>query len=121
MVSLVVGKSFHDIVLSEEKDVFIMIYAPWCGLCKRALPVWSDFARRVAGEENLIIAKMDGTTNRIGGDPDFLWEAYPHIMCVKAGASRPLLYNGNRTVESYVDFASQHAKHTLTNKQENEL
>ena len=31
-VKVVVGKTFDDIVLNKEKDVFVEFYAPWYGL-----------------------------------------------------------------------------------------
>jgi len=31
----VVGKNFKDIVMNENNDVILEVYAPWCGHCKK--------------------------------------------------------------------------------------
>merc|ERR1740139_2020449 len=59
-VTIVVGNTFEDVVFSQKQDVFLMIYAPWCGFCRKAMPIWGDFARKLAGEPGLVVAKLDG-------------------------------------------------------------
>ena len=39
-VTVVVGKSFRDVVLDTTKDVLLQLYAPWCGLCGGAPARW---------------------------------------------------------------------------------
>ena len=43
-VKVLKGESFADIVLNNDKDVFVEFYAPWCGHCKHLAPIWEDFA-----------------------------------------------------------------------------
>ena len=64
-LTTVVGKSWKDIVMDESKDVFVEIYAPWCGHCKKLEPIWKEVAKTTEGIEDLIIAKMDGTANEV--------------------------------------------------------
>ena len=66
-LTTVVGKSWQDIVMDDSKDVFVEIYAPWCGHCKKLEPIWKEVARITEGVEDLIIAKMDGTANEAEG------------------------------------------------------
>lgn len=64
-VTVVVGKTFKDIVLDENKDVLIEFYAPWCGHCKKLAPIWDQVATDLKNVPNLVIAKMDATANEV--------------------------------------------------------
>lgn len=66
-VKVVVGKSFNDIVLDETKDVLVEFYAPWCGHCKSLEPKYEELAKNLAGNKNIVIAKVDATANEIAG------------------------------------------------------
>jgi thiol-disulfide isomerase/thioredoxin len=64
---VVVGESFHDVVMDPTKDVLVKYYAPWCGHCKKLAPVWDELAENFAGVEDLVIAKFDATLNEVAG------------------------------------------------------
>lgn len=64
-VKVVVGTTFKDIVLDENKDVLIEFYAPWCGHCKELAPIWEQVAKDLADVPNLVLAKFDATANEV--------------------------------------------------------
>ena len=39
-VVTVVGANFDEVVLDPTKEVFVQIYAPWCGHSKHLAPIW---------------------------------------------------------------------------------
>jgi len=109
-VQMVVGMTFEDMVLNNDKDVFLMVYAPWVGYSRKLFPVWKAFAREVADVEHLMVAKMDGDRNR---SPLLTVDAFPSLLYFKAGNSTPNVFHGNRTVEELVEFANVHGSYPL--------
>lgn len=109
-VHMVVGKTFEDMVLKNDKDVFLMVYAPWVGYSRKLFPVWKDFAREVADVDHLMVAKMDGDRNR---SPLLSVDAFPSLLYFKAGNSTPNVFHGNRTVSELMEFANIHGSQPL--------
>ena len=62
----IVGKNFDDVVMNSNADVFIKMYAPWCGHCKSMAPAWEEFAESMAGDDSVIIGDFDATANDPG-------------------------------------------------------
>lgn len=109
----VVGHNFEDIVLQKDKDVFLLVYAPWCGFSRKFFPIWESMARRVAHVPHLVVGKMDGDRNGSPFPEDFSWTAYPTVFFVRAGERKPVVFHGNRTVSRLLDFARLHGSKDL--------
>ena len=62
--------------MDETKDVLVMIYAPWCSVCKKQKPKFEKAAKAVANNPHILLAQIDGTKNDIM-DGDI--EEYPTI------------------------------------------
>jgi thiol-disulfide isomerase/thioredoxin len=45
-------------VLDSGKDVFVKLYAPWCGWCKKVAPEWEKLGSALEGINSVIIAKV---------------------------------------------------------------
>ncbi|CAJ1434579.1 unnamed protein product [Effrenium voratum] len=108
---VVVGKTFEEVV-SSKQDVFMLVYAPWCGFSRQFFPVWKNFAHAVGKVKHLVVAKMDGDLNT-SPLQEFSWTAYPHIFFVKGGTKTPIVFRGNRTVSGLVQFADEHGTKPL--------
>lgn len=59
------ASNFDKVVNDRTKDVFVMVYAPWCEHCKKMEPTWERFATKNAEFKDLIIAKLDHTKNQL--------------------------------------------------------
>lgn len=101
-VAVVVGKTFNAIVKDSSKSVFLKVYAPWCGHCKKLAPIWDELATHYADREDVVIAKMDYTVNEhkelaITGFPTLLWYG-------KGEDTASEDYKGGRDFEAFKAF-----------------
>ncbi|CAD7937219.1 unnamed protein product [Amoebophrya sp. A25] len=97
-VKVVVGKNLEKLVFTEDKDVLLEVYAPWCGHCKKLEPEYNKVGKKVKKEgfEDIItIAKMDGTANDSPVD-SISWSGFPTMYYIKAGEKTPMKYDGGR-------------------------
>jgi len=100
-VKVVVADSIDDVVFNSGKNVLLEFYAPWCGHCQKLAPTLDEVAVLLQNDGDVIIAKMDATTNDI--PPDFAVDGYP-TMYFYSSAGNLLPYEGGRTAEEIIDF-----------------
>jgi len=110
-VKVVVGNNFEQMVINPNKDVFLEVYAPWCGHCKKLEPTWNELGEALA-DSDVLVAKMDGTANESPVD-GFEWSGFPSLFFVKAGSKTPLKYNGGRTKDALLDYVKNQASKEL--------
>lgn len=118
-VITLVGKSFNDIVLDNEKDVLVEFYAPWCGHCKKLTPIYEELATDLKANKNLIIAKMDSTANEVEG---VSVQGFPTIkFWPKGKKSSPIDFTEERTVEGFKKFLEKQGAITVGHSANDEL
>jgi len=108
-VKIIKGTSFADIVLNNDKDVFVEFYAPWCGHCKKLAPIWDELADKVAETHpNLVIAKMDSTANEV--DVEGLEvKGFPTLYFFKGSDKKnPVKYEEGRELDDFLKYLSTH-------------
>ena len=106
-VTVVVGKTVEDIVFDTERDVLLEVYAPWCGHCKALAPTYEKLAKKFAGVDSVVIAKMDGTENE---HPEISAQGFPTLLFFPAGSDRtPVPYQDERTLKAFTKFLKTNA------------
>jgi len=100
-VKTLVGKNFVDVALNKEKHVLVEFYAPWCGHCKKLVPIWDELGEKYKDSKDIAIAKMDSTANEI---ENVSIKGFPTIKLFKKGDNEEVEYSGNRDLDGFVEF-----------------
>ncbi|XP_060068667.1 protein disulfide-isomerase-like [Ylistrum balloti] len=106
-VKVLVGKNFDEVARDKSKDVFVEFYAPWCGHCKQLVPIWNELGEKFKDNADVVIAKMDATANEIA---DVKVQSFPTLKYFPKNSEEIIDYNGERTLESLVNFVTSGGK-----------
>ncbi|KAI9139669.1 protein disulfide isomerase [Paraphysoderma sedebokerense] len=109
-VKVVVGKTFEEIAMDEEKDVLLEFYAPCNGHCKRLEPIYNTLGTKLAPvADKITIAKMDATENDLPRSAKIRVEGFPTIKLFKAKTNEVVDFNGDRTLDGFIEFLRENA------------
>jgi len=104
-VKVIVGHTFDELVINNDKNVLVEFYAPWCGHCKSLAPKYDELGKMFENDANVVIAKVDSTANDTPVDV----QGFPTIKLFLAGQKdKPVEYNGDRTAEKMAEFIREH-------------
>ncbi|CAE6506462.1 unnamed protein product [Rhizoctonia solani] len=114
-VFTLVGSQFDEVVFDDSKDVLAEFYAPWCGHCKRLAPTWEQLGEQYADQKDkLTILKMDATTNDLPASAGLKIAGFPTIKFKPAGSKTFVDYEGDRSLESLVEFIQNNTKNNVS-------
>jgi len=113
-VQVLVGTTFNDKVLNNDKDVLVEFYAPWCGHCKKLAPIWDELGEALSEEPNIVIAKIDSTANEIDVEGVDVG-GFPTVFFFKGNEKdKPKKYNGGREYDDFVAYLKKNTAHSIT-------
>eukprot|EP01035_Chromulina_nebulosa_P022820 gene22820-29553_t len=75
---------------SNDSDVLVEFYAPWCGHCKQLKPEYEIVAKEFQEDAGVTIAAMDATASTVPKGFDV--SGYPTIYFVPANTKKPIAY-----------------------------
>merc|ERR1719305_2117751 len=71
------------------------------GHCKKLAPIWDELGEKFKDVEDVVIAKMDATLNEC---KDIKVKGFPTIKLIKKGDNKIVDYNGDRTLNSFIEM-----------------
>lgn len=103
-------ENFKAIVNNNEKNVFVMFYAPWCGHCNHMKPAWQELADKYSVDtSDIIIARVDASAHRgIGKDYDV--NGFPTLKLFTKSNKKGMPYSGPRETDAFQSFLKKNAE-----------
>ena len=78
-----------------------LLDAPWCGHCKQLIPIWEELAEKFADRDDILVVKMDSTTNEVEG---VKVQSFPTLKYFPKGDGEVIDYSGERTLAAFTKF-----------------
>eukprot|EP00945_MAST-04E_sp_MAST-4E-sp1_P001040 g1040.t1 len=111
-MATVTGDNFLNTVISEQKDVLVMVYADWCTHCQTLKPKFLNLAKKLNYVSTLKFAAMNGDTNEVHG---LDVKAFPEIYLFPAfDKDKAVAYDGPREEGDILAFLQKKASHMFT-------
>mmetsp|Transcript_4443 Transcript_4443/g.11498 ORF Transcript_4443/g.11498 Transcript_4443/m.11498 type:complete len:433 (+) Transcript_4443:39-1337(+) len=100
-VTVLTPDNFKEEVTESGKDAMVEFYAPWCGHCKMLKPEYAKLGQEFAGDDSVVIAKMDADEHQ--APEGFDVQGFPTIFYVPKGG-KPVSYDGERSADAMAEF-----------------
>jgi len=114
-VTILVGKNFDEIVLNDEKDVFVLHHGSFCGHCKAMMPAFDELGEKFKDDSNVVISKIEATAN--DSNTPYEVSGFPTLyFWPKGGKGSPIRYNGDRSADAMAEFINSNRKSEVGTK-----
>ncbi|KAL8292617.1 hypothetical protein RQP46_001229 [Phenoliferia psychrophenolica] len=112
-VFVLVADQFDEVVADTSKDLLVEFYAP---CCKKLKPTWDTLGEKYAAvKDKVTIAKFDATENDVPASAGFKVAGFPTIKFRAAGSAEWITYEGDRSLESLIEFLDANATNDIDN------
>ncbi|XP_028670211.1 protein disulfide-isomerase [Erpetoichthys calabaricus] len=114
-VKELVGRNFERVAFNDERNVFVMFYAPWSEECQKLFPILEKLGKVYEHHESVVIAKIDSTANDVH---TVLLERYPMFKFFPATYVEKIVpYQEEKTLEAFVHFIEKQLKELQEEKE----
>ena len=87
-----------DLGKTDRKHKFVTFYAPWCGHCKKMLPVWKQLEQQHTNNPNVEILSVDCVARKDVAEKYGI-KGFPTIIVFSDGVKSD--YTGGRDLDSF--------------------
>jgi len=96
--------SFKELVLDNDKDFLVDVYADWCGPCVAVGPTIAQLAKLLSGVPSVAVGKISTEENEVDKKL-FPERGIPNIKLFVGGKKdQPIKYSGDRSLVDFLEF-----------------
>ena len=110
-VSTLTDSNFDELTASSAW--LVEFYAPWCGHCKKLMPIFEEASTKVTAQVSL--GKVDCTSEKELARR-FNIRGYPTVLFIRDGVVRK--YKGSRTVEGIKKYCEEMGREAVQVREE---
>ncbi len=102
----VLTNDFDDRVMNNNKHVLLLLYAPWCGWCKKIAPDFIKATEELQNNSSVELMVVDATQHEVK-HPKVHLQGFPTIILFKKDdKTNPVEYNGDRSTSDFIKFVN---------------
>ena len=112
-VFIIVGDTFEEEVINNNKDIVVLFYSPWCYHCKALLPKYEEVAKILKPKnKNLILTKINAIDNEVESIDNY---DFPQIKLYPGNKkdNPPIDYNGDKSVDDIIKFIKNNVAYPI--------
>jgi len=114
-VKIVVGHTFSSSVYDPNKHVLLLVYDPICPYSRAFLPQYETLAKMLQNNNNLLLCKIDGTSNTV--PKEAIAQGYPSLFISPANRNELIQYpKKDRNLEDIIQFINENTQLSIPNQ-----